>query len=62
MARLMDERLRAYLGQRLGVDADLVRRQGWGAVPAQTCGMLVHAAVEVAEEAMMREQQAVRRR
>ncbi len=52
MAKLMDERLRAYLGQRLGVNEDVVRREGWGAIPARTCGMLVRAAVEVAEESM----------
>jgi len=48
----MADELRAYLGQRLGVDAELVRREGWGAVPAKTCGMLVRAALEVAEESM----------
>lgn len=59
MAKLMDERLRAYLGQRLGVNADVVQREGWGAIPSRTCGMLVRAAVEVAEESMR--QQGVRR-
>ncbi len=56
MAKLMDERLRAYLGQRLGVNADVVRREGWGAIPSRTCGMLVRAAVEVAEESMRQQQ------
>ncbi len=56
MAKLMDENLRAYLGQRLGVNADVVRREGWGAVPSRTCGMLVRAAVEVAEESMRQQQ------
>ncbi len=52
MAKLMDENLRAYLGQRLGVNADVIRREGWGAIPSRTCGMLVRAAVEVAEESL----------
>ncbi len=56
MAKLMDENLRAYLGQRLGVNADVVRREGWGAIPSRTCGMLVRAAVEVAEESMRQQQ------
>ncbi len=56
MAKLMDENLRSYLGQRLGVNADLVRREGWGAVPSRTCGMLVRAAVEVAEESLRQQQ------
>jgi small acid-soluble spore protein F (minor alpha/beta-type SASP) len=59
MAKLMDENLRAYLGQRLGVNSEVLRREGWGAVPSRTCGMLVRAAVEVAEETML--QQHVRR-
>lgn len=56
MAKLMDENLRAYLGQRLGVNAEVLRREGWGAVPSRTCGMLVRAAVEVAEETMLQRQ------
>jgi small acid-soluble spore protein F (minor alpha/beta-type SASP) len=56
LAKLMSDRLRAQLGQRLGVNEELVRREGWGAIPTRTCGSLVRAAVEVAEESMRQRQ------
>ncbi len=37
------------LGERLGVD-DIVRREGWGGVPARQCGNLVREAIRLAEE------------
>ena len=49
MAKLMSEQLKDVLAQRLGV-AQIVQREGWGAVPSRECGSLVRAALEVAEQ------------
>ena len=46
---IMSERLKEELARELGV-ADTVRSQGWGAVPARQCGMLVKLAIERAEK------------
>jgi small acid-soluble spore protein F (minor alpha/beta-type SASP) len=49
MGKILSESTKLKLGERLGVDA-IVRRDGWGAVPARQCGMLVREAVRLAEE------------
>ena len=46
---VMSDRLKEELARELGV-ADMVRSQGWGAVPARKCGMLVKLAIERAEK------------
>lgn len=51
MAQPMSEALKEELARELGV-YDLVRREGWGAVPARTCGELVRLAIQRAEEAL----------
>ncbi len=45
---IMSERLKRDLARELGV-ADIVEREGWGAVPSKDCGRLVKLAVERAE-------------
>ena len=45
---LMSDALKEQLARDLGV-ADLVRREGWGAVPARDCGNLVKLAIQRAE-------------
>lgn len=45
----MSEQLKEILAMELGV-ADLVRREGWGAVPSRQCGNLVKLAIEKAEQ------------
>ncbi|MHB1612259.1 MAG: hypothetical protein ACYCOU_07605 [Sulfobacillus sp.] len=49
----MSEETKMKLGERLGV-AQLVREEGWGAVSARDCGMLVKEAIRLAEEQMQR--------
>jgi small acid-soluble spore protein F (minor alpha/beta-type SASP) len=39
------------IAQQLGV-RELVDREGWGAVPARQCGMIVRIALEQAERAL----------
>jgi small acid-soluble spore protein F (minor alpha/beta-type SASP) len=51
MAQRMSEELKWELAKELGV-ADLVRREGWGSVPARTCGDLVRLAIERAEKSL----------
>ncbi|MCL6596664.1 MAG: small, acid-soluble spore protein, alpha/beta type [Firmicutes bacterium] len=51
MARRMSEALKEQLARELGV-YDIVRRQGWGAVPSRTCGELVRLAVRRAERTL----------
>jgi len=51
MPRLMSEELRHELAEELGV-ADIVRREGWGGVPARQCGNLVRLAIKRAERAL----------
>jgi small acid-soluble spore protein F (minor alpha/beta-type SASP) len=53
IGKIMSEATKQKLGDRLGV-GDIVRREGWGAVPARQCGMLVKEAVKLAEEQMRR--------
>ncbi len=45
---LMSEELKYELAKELGVD-DIVRREGWGGVPARQCGNLVAEAIKYAE-------------
>lgn len=52
MAKLMSEQLKYELAKELGV-ADIVRREGWGGVPARDCGRLVQLAIQHAEEALV---------
>jgi small acid-soluble spore protein F (minor alpha/beta-type SASP) len=51
VGRRMSDELKWELAKELGV-ADLVRREGWGSVPARTCGDLVRAAIERAEQSL----------
>ncbi len=51
---LMSERLKTELARELGV-AQIIEREGWGAVPTRDCGRLVKLAVERAEK-MLRDQ------
>lgn len=51
----MSDRLKAELARELGV-AELVEREGWGAVPSRNCGQLVRLAIERAERQLMNEQ------
>ncbi len=53
VAKVMSEETKMKLGERLGV-AQLVREEGWGAVSARDCGMLVKEAIRLAEEQMQR--------
>ncbi|PSR30659.1 MAG: hypothetical protein C7B43_05040 [Sulfobacillus benefaciens] len=49
LAKILSEATKMKLGERLGVD-DIVRREGWGGVPARECGNLVREAIRLAEE------------
>ncbi len=49
LAKLMSDATKMKLGERLGV-ADIVRKEGWGGVPARECGNLVREAIRLAEE------------
>ncbi len=49
LAKLMSDAMKRKLGERLGV-SEIVRRQGWGGVPARECGNLVREAIRMAEE------------
>jgi small acid-soluble spore protein F (minor alpha/beta-type SASP) len=49
----MSEATKMKLGERLGV-AELVRREGWGEVPARQCGNLVREAIRLAEQELRR--------
>lgn len=51
LAERMSEALKEDLARELGV-AELVRREGWGAVPARTCGELVKLAIQRAEASL----------
>ena len=53
MAKLMSEDLKMELAAELGVD-NIVRREGWGGVPAKQCGNLVKLAIKHAEESLMK--------
>ncbi|CAB1128641.1 protein of unknown function [Candidatus Hydrogenisulfobacillus filiaventi] len=53
MAKILSEATKMKLGERLGV-AELVRRGGWGEVPARQCGNLVREAVRLAEETLQK--------
>lgn len=46
---LMSDELKFELAKELGVD-DIVKREGWGGVPARQCGNLVAAAIKYAEK------------
>lgn len=46
---LMSDELKYELAKELGVD-DIVRREGWGSVPARQCGNLVTAAIKYAQK------------
>ncbi len=54
LGKLMSEELKWQLAPKLGV-RPTVEQGGWGAVSARDCGRLVHAAIEVAEEEMLRQ-------
>ncbi len=49
LAKLMSDATKLKLGEQLGI-ADIVRKEGWGAVPARECGNLVREAIRLAEE------------
>jgi len=49
LGKIMSDTTKLKLGERLGVD-DIVRREGWGGVPARQCGNLVKEALKLAEE------------
>ena len=49
LAKLMSDATKMKLGEQLGV-ADIVRKEGWGGVPARQCGNLVREAIRLAEE------------
>lgn len=51
MARRMSQALKADLAREMGV-YEAVRRQGWGSLPARTCGDLVRFAVRRAERTL----------
>jgi small acid-soluble spore protein F (minor alpha/beta-type SASP) len=53
IGKIMSDATKLKLGERLGVD-DIVRREGWGGVPARQCGMLVKEAVKLVEEQLKR--------
>lgn len=53
MGKIMSQATKDKLSQRLGVD-EIVRREGWGGVPARQCGNLVKEAVKYAEEQLKR--------
>ena len=46
----MSEQLREELAKEIGV-YDIVKNEGWGAVPSRDCGNLVTAAIRYAEKA-----------
>ncbi|HBM74659.1 MAG TPA: small, acid-soluble spore protein, alpha/beta type [Clostridiaceae bacterium] len=48
---LMSDDLKFELAKELGVD-DIVKREGWGGVPARQCGNLVSAAIKYAEKSI----------
>jgi small acid-soluble spore protein F (minor alpha/beta-type SASP) len=50
-AERMSEALKEDLARELGV-AEIVRREGWGAVSAKQCGELVKLAIQRAEESL----------
>ncbi len=45
---MMSDRLKYEIAKELGV-ADVVSRDGWGAVSSQNCGNIVAKAIEIAE-------------
>lgn len=49
LGKILSEDTKLKLGERLGVD-DIVRKEGWGGVPARQCGMLVKEALKLAEQ------------
>jgi small acid-soluble spore protein F (minor alpha/beta-type SASP) len=51
MGKVMSEALKEELARQLGV-YELVRREGWGAVPARTCGELVRLAIRMAQSSL----------
>lgn len=51
LAGFMSEQMKELLAEELGV-ADLVRREGWGAVPSRECGNLVKLAIQRAEQVL----------
>jgi small acid-soluble spore protein F (minor alpha/beta-type SASP) len=55
MARrgIMSEELKAEIAKELGV-YDIVRTEGWGAVPSRDCGNVVAKAIEIAERSMVK--------
>ncbi|NPV70922.1 MAG: small, acid-soluble spore protein, alpha/beta type [Firmicutes bacterium] len=48
---VMSEDLRERIAVDLGV-YDIVRSDGWGAVPSRDCGRIVRRAIEIAEQAI----------
>lgn len=46
---VMSEELKTELAKEIGV-YDIVRKEGWGAVPSRDCGNLVAAAIQYAEK------------
>lgn len=51
----MSEQLREELAKEIGV-YDIVKNEGWGAVPSRDCGNLVTAAIRYAEKAFEQQQ------
>lgn len=45
---IMSEQLKYEIAKELGV-ADIVRREGWGAVTSRDCGNMVKKAIEIAQ-------------
>lgn len=59
MPRRMSEALKEQLAESLGI-AQIVRTEGWGAVPARDCGRLVKEAIRRAEELLASGQRPLR--
>lgn len=48
---VMSEELRTELAKEIGV-YDIVKNEGWGAVPSRQCGNLVTAAINYAQKVL----------
>ncbi len=53
IGKIMSDSTKLKLSERLGV-TDIVQREGWAAVPARQCGLLVKEAIRMAEEQLKR--------
>lgn len=51
---IMSDGLKWEIAKELGV-ADIVQREGFGGVTSRDCGMMVHKAIEIAEQSIARQ-------